>query len=98
MTAYTVHRIRGTAQRVVVLQYPGLDTGPIRMAAPLYPSETGLVLEGVTPLVEIDGESLLQAVHLMAAVRLKELGPAEANLDAHEYPIANAINRLFFGV
>ncbi len=98
MAAYAVHRMTSTNRRVVVLQYPKLDTGPTVMVAPLYPAEDRLVLEDITLRVEIAGEGYLVAVHLMAAIQRRELGPAEASLAAHEYPIANAINRLFFGL
>lgn len=98
MVAYSVHRIRQTAQRVVVMQYPGLDTGPVLMVAPLYPAEAKLELEVVTPRVEIGGEAFLVATHLMAAVHRGDLGAAETSLAAYEYPIAKAIHRLFFGI
>jgi hypothetical protein len=75
-----------------------LDTGLTVMVAPLYQAEDRLELEGLTPRVEIAGESYLVAVHLMAAIQQRDLGPAEASLAAYEYPIANAINRLFFGL
>lgn len=98
MDRLTVHALKGTQRRVVVLQYPGLDTGSTLLVAPLYPAEDGLVLATVTPKVRLDDEDFLIAMHLLAAVPKQELGPAEASLAAEEYPITNALNRLFFGI
>lgn len=98
MAAYPVHTLAGTDRLVVVLQYPKLDTGPVLIVAPLYPAEDRLELEGITPRVEIAGKAYLVAVHLMAAVHQRDLGAKEGSLTAHEDPIANAINRLFFGI
>ena len=57
-----------------------------------------LAMEIVTPRVEIDGAEYLIAMHLLAAVPKSELGLPEALLVQHEYAVANAINRLFFGI
>lgn len=90
--------MKDTGQRVVVLQYPGMDTGPTWLVAPLFEADAKLLMDVVTPQVELGGETFLVAVHLTAAVRRCDLGPAEGHLAAYEYPIANAINRLFFGI
>jgi hypothetical protein len=97
MAACPVHTLSGTDRLAVVLQYPKLDAGPALLVAPLYPAEARLELEGVTPRVEIAGKAYLVA-NLMAAVHQRDLGAKEGSLTAHEYPIANAINRLFFGI
>ena len=96
--ALSVHTLKGTVQRVVVLQYPGLDTGASILVAPLYPASGLPELQGVTPRVNLDGEDHLIAVQLLAAVQRKDLGPVEQTLAVHEYAVANAINRLFFGI
>lgn len=98
MQALTVHTLKGTKRRVVVLQYPGLDTGASILVAPLYPAIDLPELPGVTPRVDLDGEDYLIAVQQLAAVQRKDLGPVERSLAAHEYAVANAINRLFFGI
>jgi hypothetical protein len=98
MPALTVHTLKGTKRRVVVLQYPGLDTGASILVAPLFPASDLPELQGVTPRVDLDGEDHLIAVQLLAAVQRKDLGPVERTLAQHEYAIANAINRLFFGI
>jgi len=98
MSGYSVHRLKASGQRVVRLQYPRLDTGATVLVAPLYPAEKALELKIVTPRVEVDGSEFLVATHLLAAVQQKDIGPPEATLAAYEYVIANAINRLFFGI
>jgi hypothetical protein len=92
MQALTVHSLKGAKQKVVVLQYPGLDTGASILVAPVFPASELPELEGVTPKVNLDGED-----HLVALQR-KDLGPLVRTLADYEYPIANAINRLFFGI
>lgn len=77
MSSYTVHRLKASNQRVVVLQYPGLDTGSTVLVAPLFPADDLPPLEGVTPRVVVAGADYLVAVQLMAAVQRKDLGPAE---------------------
>lgn len=98
MQALTVHALKGAKQKVVVLQYPGLDTGASMLVAPLFPASELPELEGVTPKVNLDGEDHLVAVQQLAAVQRKDLGPVVRTLADYEYPIANAINRLFFGI
>ena len=98
MQALTVHTLKGAKQKVVVLQYPGLDMGASMLVAPLFPASELPELEGVTPKVNLDGEDHLVAVQQLAAVQRKDLGPVVRTLADYEYPIANAINRLFFGI
>lgn len=98
MQALTVHALKGAKQKVVVLQYPGLDTGASMLVAPLFPASELPELEGVTPKVNLDGEDHLVAVQQLAAVQRKDLGPVVRALADYEYPIANAISRLFFGI
>jgi toxin CcdB len=98
MQALTVHALKGTTRRVVVLQHPGLDTGASVLVAPLFRASDLPELQGVTPRVSLDGEDYLIAVQLLAAIQRKDLGPVERTLAQHEYAIANAINRLFFGI
>lgn len=98
MQALTVHTLKGAKQKVVVLQYPGPDTGASMLVAPLFPPSELPELVGVTPKVNTDGEDDPVAVQQLAAVQRKDLGPVVRTLADDEYPIANAINRLFFGI
>ncbi len=98
MSGYSVHRLKASGQRVVRLQYTGLDSGATVLVAPLYPADRALELEIVTPRIELEGSEYLVATHLLAAVQRKDIGPAGAALAAHEAAIANSINRLFFGI
>lgn len=98
MSGYPVHQLNGSARLVIVLQYPQLDTEATVLVAPLYPAKKALELKVLTPKVEIGGEEFLIATHLLAAVQKTQLGRQEALLTAYDYPIANALNRLFFGI
>lgn len=98
MQALTIHTLKGAKREVVVLQYPGLDTGASILVAPVFPASELPELEGVTPKVNLDGEDHLVAVQQLAAVQRKDLGPVVRTLADYEHPIANAINRFFFGI
>jgi hypothetical protein len=98
MQALTVHTLKGAKRKVVVLQYPGLDTGASILVAPLFPASELPELEGVTPRVSLDGEDHLVAVQQLAAVQRQDLGPVVRTLADYEYAVANAINRLFLGI
>lgn len=98
MAGYTVHTLKGAKHPVVVLQYPGLETGASVLVAPLFPALELPELEVITPRVTVGGADYLIAVQLLAAVQKKELGPVEQSLETHEYAVANAMNRLFFGI
>jgi hypothetical protein len=52
----------------------------------------------LNPVFELHGVRLALATEQMAAIPLGELGPPVANFIEHEYPVANAINRLVFGI
>ena len=82
---------------IVVLQYPGIDTGNYVLAAPLYPAGAAKPIDIVPPMVTLDGEAYLLGTHLLASVRASALGDEIGSLLAHEYEIQRALARLFFG-
>lgn len=95
---FAVHKVRDDAsQLVVILQYPGLDTGPAVLVAPLLPSEDFKPLPPITVDVGIDGGGYLLAVHQTSAFPVSYLGEQVGSLEAFEYDIARALSRLFFG-
>ena len=82
---------------MVVLQYPGIDTGDFIFAAPLYPAGAAKPIDVITPSVELQGQSYLVATHLMASIRVMALKTQVGSLLSHEYDIQRALARLFFG-
>ena len=68
---------------IVVLQYPGIDTGNYVLAAPLYPAGAAKPIDIVTPMVTLDGEAYLLGTHLLASVRASALGDEIGSLLAH---------------
>jgi len=82
---------------VVVLQYPGIDTGDFVLAAPLYPATAAKPIDIITPRVNLNGEAYLVGVHLMASIRTRALGTRVGSLLDEEYAIQRALSRLFFG-
>ena len=83
---------------MLVLSYPGMDLAGTVVAAPLKDAATFPVAAGLNPLISVGETQLVLATEQMAAIELKELGPQVAVCIEHECPVANAINRLFFGI
>lgn len=70
-----------------------------RVVAPLYPAgDVPTDLKRLHPIVEVRGEKMLLAAHLLTAVPVKELGPPIGNLNAYEYQISGALDLLLTGV
>jgi hypothetical protein len=85
-------------QLVLVLSYPGMDLAGTVVAAPLKDAATFPVAAGLNPPIGIGEAELVLATEQMAAIALGQLGPQVAICIEHESAIANAINRLFFGI
>ena len=97
MDHLAVFRVEGRRPSVVILQYPGIETGNYVFAAPLYPAAAAKPIDIVTPRVSMNGEDYLVGVHLMASIRRDALGGQIGSLIDHEYEIQRALARLFFG-
>ena len=82
---------------VLVLQFPGIDTGDFVLAAPLYPATAAKPIEVITPRVNLNGEAYLVGIHLMASIRARALETQIGSLLDEEYAIQRALSRLFFG-
>lgn len=97
MQHLTVFDVDDRRPSIVVLQYPGIDTGDFVLAAPLYPVEAAKPIDIVTPRVELDGKLYLVGVHLMASIRKTALRTEVGSLLSYEYEIQRALSRLFSG-
>jgi len=97
MERLAVHRLSHGKPPVVILQYPGMDTGDIVLAAPLYPAGAALPMEIITPEVVLNGDRFILGVHLLAGIRKSSLEGRMGDLLAYEYDISRALSRLFFG-
>ncbi len=99
MDRLAVFRLRGAAERLVlVLSDPQIaDTGAV-VVAPLLDPDGFPLAPGLNPVLRIDRMDLALATEQMAAIPVKELGAQIGTCIEHEYPVANAINRLFFGI
>jgi len=85
-------------QLVLVLSYPGMDLAGTVVAAPLKDAATFPVAAGLNPQISVGDTEFVLATEQMAAIALEQLGPQVAICIEHEYAVANAINRLFFGI
>lgn len=99
MDRLSVYRLkRAPDQLVLVVSDPHIATAGTVVAAPLMNLETFPVAEVLNPVIDIGGVRLVLATEQLAAIPVKELGPVVASGVEYEYSIANAINRLFFGI
>ena len=85
-------------QLVLVVSDPVIAAAGTVVAAPLMDAETFPVAPVLNPILEIGGARLALATEQLAAISVKELGSVVASGVEYEYPIANALNRLFFGI
>jgi toxin CcdB len=81
MARFDLHRLGGVL--VVDLQHDLLDHLPTRVVAPLLPpDQAGQPVRDLHPIFEFDGGTHILALHQLAAVPRRELGPAIGTLDA----------------
>lgn len=92
------HLKRAPDQLVLIVSDPHIAAAGTVVVAPLIGAEDFPVAPVLNPILEIDGAHLALATEQLAAIPVKELGPCVASGAAHEYSIANALNRLFFGI
>lgn len=70
-----------------------------RVVVPLIRADAfGRPASRLHPTFTLDGERLVMATHLLAAVRARSLGEAVVSLDDHRDAIINAIDVLWAGV
>lgn len=89
---------RAPGQLVLVLSDPHIAAAGTVVAAPLMELGSFPVAPILNPVIEVGGERLALATEQLAAIQVKELGDLVASGVHFEYPIANALNRLFFGI
>lgn len=99
---FDIHRTpksRGSdaAPFLCVLQSHYLEAVDTVIVAPLIKASALATPSQVAVPVSIQGEDYLLDVALMANIQRRGLGPAVANLVAHEDDIRRALDRLFSG-
>lgn len=92
-----IYHIDDTKPLVVLLQNPLVDTGDFIFAAPLYAEASARPIEVLTPLISHNEEFYLLGTHLLSAIPKRSLTRCVGSALAHEYDIARALSRLFFG-
>lgn len=92
-------RSRATAPFLVDLQHDLLDDLETRVVAPLVRlAELRRRIERLHPEVEVAGERLVVAVHLLASVPRRELGAHRGSLAERHAELMNALDLLFSGI
>lgn len=93
MARFDLHRIGGVL--VVDLQHNLLEHLPSRVVAPLLPMEAaGRPVRDLHPVIEVNGIHHILAIHQLAAVPRRELGPRIGTLDQHDDAILRALGVL----
>ncbi len=85
-------------QLVLVLSHPLIAEAGSVVAAPLLDTERFAVASTLNPVFDFGGRQVALATEQMAAIPVGEVGLQVTALATHEYPVANAINRLFLGI
>lgn len=83
---------------VLVLSDPATAPAGTVIAAPLLDPASFSVAEVINPLIPVGDQTRVLAAEQMAAISIRELGEQAGTCEVHEYAVANAINRLFFGI
>lgn len=95
---FAIHQVVGDeTQSIVILQYPGLDTGPAVLVAPLVLETELPAIPPVTVSIQVEGRAYILAMQQLSAFPKALIGPQTGNLADHEYDIQRALQRLFFG-
>ena len=89
---------RSPKRWVMILSEPHTALTGTVVAAPLFDARAFPAAPVLNPFIEIGGVRFALATEQMAAIRVKELGEHLTSCLQHEYAVANAINRLFFGI
>jgi toxin CcdB len=93
MARLDLHWLGGTL--VADLQHDLLEHLPSRVVAPLLPPEqAGLPVRDLHPVIEFGGSRYILAIHQLAAVPRRDLGPAIGTLDRHHDAILRALDVL----
>ncbi|MBL6457323.1 CcdB family protein [Belnapia sp. T6] len=93
MARFDLHRLDGTL--VVDLQHELLDHLPTRVVAPLLPPDrAGRPVRDLNPVMTLEGAPHILAVHLLAAVPRRELGPPVGTLEGDYDSILRAVDML----
>lgn len=99
MNRLAVFRLkRDAGQLLLVLSDPEMALAGTVVAAPLKDVATFPVAGVLNPIVEIGQTRLALATEQLAAIPARELGEQVTVCTEHEYAIASALNRLFFGI
>ncbi len=83
---------------VLVLGHPGVAPVETVIAAPLFDPAAFPVAEVINPMIPVGARTLVPDTEQMSAVSIRELGLQVTTCETHEYAVANAINRLSFGI
>ncbi len=98
MARFDIYRLRDGGALVVDCQSDLIDYFDTRLVVPLVPPDTQKVpIARLMPSFSIDGEILVMATHLAAAVPKTVLGPAVTSLAAHDLEISAAFAMLLSG-
>jgi len=95
---FDLYRPTGSTVWLIDVQADFLDHLRTRVVVPLLPpDEVPTRIADLHPAFEVEGQRLLMATQLMAAVPRRELGRPIANLAGHRDDITRALDMLLTG-
>ncbi|MEM9179687.1 MAG: CcdB family protein [Pseudomonadota bacterium] len=97
MRQYGAYRLKNSANTVIVLQYPSLETSSLVIVAPLIDAAELPEITPITPILEHEDKTWMVLAYRMAAVPESELGEFITHFRHADYLIHRALSRLFFG-
>ena len=83
---------------LIVLQSDAIFDLDTCVVAPLVSPRAIKFFERLLPPVSVEGNQYVIAVPDMAAIPVREIGPAIANLEAERYRISVAVDLVFTGI
>jgi toxin CcdB len=98
---FDICRIIGSRSAVdlaIVLQDDTLSHLTTRLIAPVVKVDGDFTVDRSTPVVELDGNQYMIAIHLLSPLSLRNLTIVVAHAGHLERQIKNAIDMVFFGI
>lgn len=97
MKQYGVHRLKDSANLVIILQYPGLETSSLVIVAPLIAADALPEITPMTPILQHEDQSWMVLTYRMAAIPESDLGEYITSFQDIDDAFHRALSRLFYG-
>lgn len=97
MARFDIYRSRDGEQCLLDCQSDWLDHFDTRFVVPLVMSQPVKVTSRLHPVLDVQGQNMIMATHLAAAIAVRELGPKIVNISSQHIAIIDALDMLTGG-